>query len=193
MPYANIGHVKIPNDGYIWGGFSNIMKILNQIEKHEALTNGPLKFGTVYPDGHALIDLAVVHEYQQALKSYEEATTDADKNAAAERMRNADSDEGKETRDNQELTWKILNYANTASVFSNIQFPIASIPVNPFTTGNNRTEDTSTSSDFCWAIFDLNDPKNLLQWKWKIYVDQFRMWWKSNGFKSLWVKTSFWW
>ena len=157
MVYGSIGHVKILNDGYIWGGFFYNTES-EQIEKHEALTNGPLKFGTVYPDGHALIDLAVVHEYQQAWKSYKEATTDADKNAAAERMRNADSDEGKDTRENQELTWKILNTNNQATVFSRYTSEsIATIPVNPQTSG---TEDVVSSNPdlITRAVSDLNAP-----------------------------------
>ena len=135
MVFGNIGHVKILNDGYIWGGFV-YNSDTEKIEKHEALTSGPLKFGTIYPDGHALIDLAVVHEYQIALKEYEDATTDADKNTAAGRMRNADSEEGKTNRDTKQFVWKITHYNGKARVYTRYNSDsVSKIPVNPETTG----------------------------------------------------------
>ena len=154
--FAGVGHVKILNDGFIWGGF-HYNQDTDQIEKHEALTNGPLKFGTVYPNGYALIDFAVVNEYQQALKNYDEAANEVDKNTAAERMRNADSRNSKENRDNVEFTWKILNMIGRARLYSNnISESIATLSINPETTGTEDyfTIDASISN----YKFDGNEP-----------------------------------
>ena len=148
--FASIGHVKIPNDGFIWGGF-HYNSETDKLEKHEALTNGPLKFGIVDQNEGALIDLAVVHEYQQAFKNYDEATTDADKNTAAERMRNADSRNGKENRDRVELTWKILNRLGEAILYSRYASEsIATLPINPSTSGTEDyfPSDPTIDSDF---------------------------------------------
>ena len=135
--FGNIGHVKITNDGYVWGGFK-YNEDTNQIEKHEALTNGPLKFGTLSPEGYVLIDLAVVHQYQQASTDYNDATGTA-KAEAAERMRNADSMNSKENRDSAEITWKILNSGNQAYLFLKyITESVTGLPLILETTG---TED----------------------------------------------------
>ena len=64
--FANIGQVKITNDGYIWGGFQ-FNENSNDMELNPVLTNGPLKFGEISANGIGLIDLAVVNEYQEAL------------------------------------------------------------------------------------------------------------------------------
>ena len=135
ITWGGIGHVKITNDGYIWGGFY-YNTASEKIEKHEALTNGPLKFGTVYPSGRALIDLAVVNEYQQALKEYDSATTEDTKAVAAERMRKADSEEEKNNRDNATLTWKIMNFIGKSTIAWYL-YPksILETPMRPDTTG----------------------------------------------------------
>ncbi len=135
ITWGGIGHVKITNDGYIWGGFYYNSES-GKIEKHEALTNGPLKFGTVYPSGRALIDLAVVNEYQLALNEYASATAEDAKATAAERMRKSDSAEGKNNRDHAKLTWKIMNFLSKATI-AWLLFPesILETPMRPATTG----------------------------------------------------------
>ena len=132
--FAGIGHVKILNDGYIWGGF-HYNADTSQIEKHEALTNGPLKFGTIDAGGSALIDLAVVNEYQTALAEYKDNTASAAAKAtAAERIKKADSEEGKNNRDQAELTWKIMNLSNSAEVgWRYVSENVLKMPLNPDT------------------------------------------------------------
>ena len=157
MIYGNIGHVKIINDGYIWGGFKYNRESA-QIEKHEALTNGPLKFGTVYSDGHALIDLAVVYEYQEGVKAYIDAITDTQRHNAAVRIRNADSINSKTARDAEILTWKILNQNNQAKVFTRYSSDsLVTMTVNPDVTG---IADVVSNQQYLIdaAVADINKP-----------------------------------
>ena len=119
FPFAGIGHVKIQNDGYIWGGYEYNFDT-NKMELHEALRErGPLEFGKIfendindhYVDDNVvfLIDLWVVAEYQAALEGYNKAETAAEKEYSAGRIRDSDnpSTQGKirRRRDNEFQGW----------------------------------------------------------------------------------------
>ena len=134
--YANIGQVWIPNDGYIWGGYKYDGDAEKMVLQEALKDTGPLKFGTISESGLALIDLAVVYEYQLALAEYNEADSDGSRTSAAERIRNADSDVGKEARDNRELTWKIYNSVHKAKIaIKKNARNIADISFNPESNG----------------------------------------------------------
>ena len=164
FPYAGIGHVRIFNDGYIWGGYQYNAQS-EQIEIHQELEDrGPLKFGTISENGLALIDLAIVYEYQLALDAYNQAASASERTNAAERIRNADSDEGKDERDNRELTWKAYKISIGIINFSTALKPtkISEIPINPTT---SSIDDVSTITQE--HLSDGNTPKstgNLLRY-----------------------------
>ena len=159
--FANIGQVKITNDGYIWGGFQ-FNENSNDMELNPVLTNGPLKFGEISANGIGLIDLAVVNEYQEGLKDYNDATSEADRSTAAERMRNADSDNGKQTRDNVKLSWQIVNLENKASFYWHL-YPksILEIPLHIETSGTENVVNSFPYDVGVWSdqenIVDLDE------------------------------------
>ena len=148
--YGNIGYVKLLNDGMIWGGYKYDTNS-KEVVLHEALKDhGPLKFGEILENGSALIDLAIVNEYQKALIEYtnaderiKEATQpeDADYDAldaAKARLKNVDNSENKQAREDATLTWKIFNNNGQAAVWSKkIAGSISELPYNPATTGTD--------------------------------------------------------
>ncbi len=139
--YAGINYVRILNDGNIWGGYKYNENSDKMVLETPLSDTGPLKFGTISENGLALIDLAVVYEYQLALVEYNEADSDNNRARAAARMRNADSEEGKEVRDSRKLTFKIYNYDNKANIsFKQNARNIDEIPFNPVTTGTNKLD-----------------------------------------------------
>ena len=145
--YGKIGHVKILNDGMIWGGYKYDINS-NEVILHEALKDsGPLKFGEILENGSALIDLAIVNEYQAALTEFTNAderikgqtqAQEADyaaRDAAKERLKNADNEQDKQTRDRVTLTWKIFNNNGQAALWSKkIASSISEIAYDPTTT-----------------------------------------------------------
>ena len=123
FPYAGIGHVKIVNDGYIWGGYQYNTES-NEIELHETLQeNGPLQFGTISNDGLVLIDLAIVNYYLFKLEDYNKAIANNDenqKNMFANQIITVDKPETESARNNVGVAWPIFNYENKARVGTSI-------------------------------------------------------------------------
>ena len=120
FPFAGIGHVKIQNDAYIWGGYVYNFET-EKMELHETLSErGPLKFGKVLEDGKARIDLGIVAEYQSALDAYNSAVNDNGKEQNATRIQNADDPAKRYERGrNNEISGYVYWYSGRAWMITN--------------------------------------------------------------------------
>ncbi len=144
--YAGIDLVKIPNDGYIWGGF--YLNDNNEPTLRSGLTE-PVEFGTINENGDALINLARVYELQ--------ANIQTDKSVSSAYVLNKESD--------RVGTWRIFAYDDGSEVTMRVAtktYPrlVAEIWHNPPLLSSDKiTEWPSTDGKAYWGQDENSKPQ----------------------------------
>ena len=157
FPFAGIGHVKIQNDGYIWGGYVYNFET-EKMELHETLSEGdPLRFGKVFEDGKARIDLGIVAEYQSALNEYNSAANDNVKEQSATRIQNADDPNKRYLRGrNNEFRGYVYWYSDRVWMLTNDKATkVADILIHKETAPDSETQLTALPEGY---VDEYNHP-----------------------------------
>ena len=145
ISFAGIGVVKIPNDGYIWGGFylNNNMPTLRS-----GLTE-PVEFAKINENGDALFNLARVFELQENIEVNESVNSAYVLNKESDRVG----------------TWRIFAYDDGSEVTMRVAtktYPhlVAEIWYNPPLLSSDKiTEWPSTDGEAYWGQDENSKPQ----------------------------------